>query len=54
MEPVSAREYFNRFNSILRENQIKVETSLFGGMMEVESINDGPVTFIIEKKIQTD
>ena len=50
LEPVLAREFYEKFNGLLRNNNVKVETGLFGAMMEVESINDGPVTFIIEKK----
>lgn len=32
----------------LKETGLKVETGIFQAMMEVESINDGPVTIIIE------
>lgn len=39
---------YNRFNDELRSNEIKVETGIFGAEMEVDFINDGPVTIILE------
>ena len=44
-----ANELYNRFNNYLREENIKVETGIFQTMMEVNIINDGPVTIIYEK-----
>jgi len=44
-----ANELYNRFNDYLREENIKVETGIFQTMMEVNSVNDGPVTIIYEK-----
>lgn len=44
---VSIYEAFNRF---LSEKGIKVETGVFGAMMDVELTNDGPVTLIIDSK----
>ncbi len=38
---------YERFVKYIREQGIKVETGEFGAMMEVELINDGPVTIII-------
>jgi len=32
----------------LRECGFKAETGFFGAKMEVELINDGPVTFVID------
>ncbi len=49
MEPEIAEELYHKFNKILDRN-IKVETGIFGEMMDVTSVNDGPVTFILEKK----
>ena len=42
-------ELYNKFNEYLREEGIKVETGIFQTMMEVNIINDGPVTIIYEK-----
>ncbi|NIM18032.1 MAG: D-tyrosyl-tRNA(Tyr) deacylase [Candidatus Aminicenantes bacterium] len=48
-EPGRAEELYETFNELL-SHEIKVEKGVFGAMMQIESINDGPVTFIIEKK----
>jgi D-tyrosyl-tRNA(Tyr) deacylase len=48
-EPGKAEELYERFNELLSQ-ELKVEKGVFGAMMNIESINDGPVTFIIEKK----
>lgn len=50
MEPDQAEEFYNKFNNLLTEYGIKVKTGEFGEMMKVDYINDGPVTFIIEKR----
>ena len=47
--PARAEELYNKFNDIL-SREIKVEKGVFGAMMEIESVNNGPVTFIVEKK----
>jgi D-tyrosyl-tRNA(Tyr) deacylase len=49
-EPGRAEELYERFNELLAQ-KVKVEKGVFGAMMKIESVNDGPVTFIIEKKI---
>ncbi len=48
-EPDEAEKLYHQFNDILKEN-IAVKTGIFGAMMDIESINNGPVTLIIEKK----
>lgn len=48
--PDWARELYDQFNEMLRNKGIHVETGIFGAMMEVDLINDGPVTLILEKK----
>ena len=50
-EPAIAIPLYERFVALLREkgNGIPVETGEFGAMMEVELVNDGPVTLILEK-----
>ena len=47
--PQKAKELYEYFTKLLREMNINVRTGVFGAMMEVELINDGPVTFMIEK-----
>lgn len=48
-EPARAEELYEKFNEIL-SREIKVEKGNFGAMMDIASVNYGPVTFIIEKK----
>ncbi len=48
-KPEDAELLYKTFNSILKKKVI-VKEGVFGAMMEIESINNGPVTFIIEKK----
>lgn len=43
-----AEPFFDRFVEHLRGHGIEVETGVFGAMMEVELVNDGPVTLIWE------
>ena len=40
---------YDKFNEILRNDEIKVETGMFGEEMEVSLVNDGPITIIVEK-----
>lgn len=49
-KPEHAIEIYEAFNSSLRDKGIKVETGVFGAMMDVALTNDGPVTLIIESK----
>lgn len=48
--PEKARALYDAFNQALVNNEIHVETGEFGAMMDVELINDGPVTIIMETK----
>jgi len=52
-EPARAEMFWEKFNELLT-SEIQVETGIFGAMMNIESINDGPVTFIIEKQYKKD
>jgi len=50
--PDVAIPLYERFVALLREKaggKLPVETGEFGAMMEVELVNDGPVTLILEK-----
>jgi D-tyrosyl-tRNA(Tyr) deacylase len=50
--PDLAIPLYERFVALLREKsggKISIETGEFGAMMEVELVNDGPVTLILEK-----
>ncbi len=47
--PAEAEPLYGRFVAVLRELGAPVETGRFGAMMEVELVNDGPVTLVIER-----
>ena len=47
--PEVAEALYVRFVSMLRERGVRVETGQFGAMMEVDLVNDGPVTLWIER-----
>ncbi|MFD1927330.1 D-aminoacyl-tRNA deacylase [Sporosarcina siberiensis] len=48
--PEQAEPLWNFFNQKLKEEGLVVETGVFGAMMNVELINDGPVTILLESK----
>jgi len=48
-EPDRAESLYKRFNRLLTEGGVPVSTGRFGAMMDVASVNDGPVTFVIER-----
>jgi D-aminoacyl-tRNA deacylase len=43
-----AVEMYNNFVHALKQHLPRVETGVFGAMMEVHLVNDGPVTLILE------
>jgi D-tyrosyl-tRNA(Tyr) deacylase len=47
--PEAAVPLYERFVALLRERVARVETGEFGAMMDVELINDGPVTIWLER-----
>ena len=49
MAPEQARPLFDRFVDCLRSERCRVETGFFQEYMEVDLVNDGPVTFILER-----
>ncbi|PPA71515.1 D-aminoacyl-tRNA deacylase [Jeotgalibacillus proteolyticus] len=46
--PEKAEPLYNRLNELFEEKGIQVEKGVFGAMMDVSLINDGPVTLIVE------
>ena len=46
-EPQKANEMYEYFIEQLRQKGLPVKTGVFGAMMDVELVNDGPVTFIL-------
>ena len=49
MAPEPARALFERFVALVRAEGVPVETGFFREHMEVELVNDGPVTFLLER-----
>ncbi len=47
--PETAIPLYERFLALLREKGLPVETGEFGAMMDVELVNDGPVTLWLER-----
>ena len=47
--PDRANELYEYFVSQIKAHGIETKTGSFGAMMDVELINDGPVTFMVEK-----
>jgi len=47
--PEEAIPLYERFVAALKERGLKVETGEFGAMMDVELVNDGPVTLWLER-----
>jgi D-tyrosyl-tRNA(Tyr) deacylase len=48
--PDCAKQLYEKFVDKLRQSGLKVETGVFGAMMEVLIENDGPVTLILERE----
>ena len=49
-DPEKGEHFYNQFIQLLRNYDIKVETGVFGAMMDVQLVNRGPVTIMIEKQ----
>ncbi len=47
--PEIAEPIFDALVRALRERGVPVETGRFGAMMDVELVNDGPVTLVLER-----
>ena len=48
LAPDPANDLFEHTVALLRERGLKVETGVFGASMQVELVNDGPVTLLLE------
>lgn len=47
--PETAIPLYERFVALLRARVSRVETGEFGAMMDVDLVNDGPVTLLLER-----
>ncbi|MBR1680298.1 D-tyrosyl-tRNA(Tyr) deacylase [bacterium] len=48
-KPEIANSLYEEFVTIVKNAEIRVGTGKFGAMMDVKLVNDGPVTFLLEK-----
>ena len=48
--PEEGRRLYERVRDRLTETGVRVETGVFGAAMQVELLNDGPVTLIVERR----
>jgi D-aminoacyl-tRNA deacylase len=46
--PAEAQRLYERFCAAARDLGVRVETGVFQAMMEVELVNDGPVTLLVD------
>lgn len=51
-EPERAANLFDYFVGLIEKMGVKVETGIFQAEMDVHIVNDGPVTFVLEKQRQ--
>ncbi len=51
--PEKGAELYEYFVGTLRERLPRVETGVFGAMMDVGLVNDGPVTIVLERQAGT-
>jgi D-tyrosyl-tRNA(Tyr) deacylase len=48
--PEQAEPVYERFAQALRDLGVEVATGVFGARMEVELVNDGPVTVVVDSR----
>jgi D-tyrosyl-tRNA(Tyr) deacylase len=46
--PEQAEPLYERFCAAMRDDGLRVATGVFGARMEVELVNDGPVTIVVD------
>jgi len=49
-EPVLAQQLYDKTALMLAEKGLKVEKGIFGAYMQVENVNDGPITFLLDSQ----
>ncbi|MDY0100582.1 MAG: D-aminoacyl-tRNA deacylase [Bacilli bacterium] len=50
LEPIKAKAYFEKFVLLLKKGLPSLKSGVFGEHMEIELINDGPFTLILDSK----
>ena len=48
-DPVTARTLYEYYVKLLNRSGLKVSTGRFAADMKVQSVNDGPVTLLLER-----
>ena len=48
-KPEIANKMYEEFVSLLKKSGLNIQTGVFGAMMQVSLVNDGPVTFVLTK-----
>lgn len=51
-QPDEARRLYQYFIGLVRRAGFRVEEGEFGGKMEVDLVNDGPVTIILDSRMR--
>ena len=49
-EPARAESLYERVKQLIAENDVPVATGIFAASMLVSSVNDGPVTFLLDSQ----
>ena len=49
-DPEDANEMYEEFMRYISEKDVPVQSGVFGAMMDVHSVNDGPVTIILDSR----
>jgi D-tyrosyl-tRNA(Tyr) deacylase len=47
-EPMTARRLYEKAAQLIADKGVKVTNGVFGAYMQVSSVNDGPVTFLLD------
>ena len=49
-EPGKAEGMYDKFCSLLEKQGVNIKKGVFAAMMDIELVNDGPVTFILDSR----
>ncbi len=51
-DPGLGRQLYEEFIALLEQNGVPTSQGIFGAMMDVALVNDGPVTFVLDSKLR--
>ncbi|AFY37890.1 D-tyrosyl-tRNA(Tyr) deacylase [[Leptolyngbya] sp. PCC 7376] len=49
-KPADAQQLYDQFVALLQNSTVPIQTGEFGAMMQVDILNDGPVTMVLERE----